>query len=185
MNLRFIAAIVCTGFLLLAGCRPLEQSRREEEAPSSVRKEEPKAPLSTYEKTFNPARYDQEIRDVQGTHEITEGKGTVRSEEDSLVVESEIAQGFRIQIFATPNIDEANAMKMAAAQSVIEDSIYVVFDPPLYKVRLGDFQTRVEANQKLATLVDKGFPDAWVVSDRIVLRKSVRVRASEIPPIEK
>jgi hypothetical protein len=185
MNGRLIAAIACAGLLLMTGCQSSEESQRAEEPTPTTREQEQKAPLSTYEKTFDPALYDQEISDVERTHEITKEKGAAPSEEDSLVVESEFAQGFRIQIFATANIDEANAMKMAAAQKVTEDSIYVVFDPPLYKVRLGDFQTRVEANQKLAALVDEGFPDAWVVSDRIVLRKSVRARPSEIPPTEK
>jgi len=185
MICRFIAAIFCTGLILTVGCGPSEKSRREEAAVPGVSEREQKAPLSSYERTFNPALYDQEITDVQKAHEVTREKGVVRSDEDSLVTETELVQGFRIQIFATANIDEANAMKMAAAQRVTEDSIYVVFDPPLYKVRLGDFQTRVEANQRLATLVEKGFPDAWVVSDRIVLRKYVRGRPTELPPTEK
>jgi hypothetical protein len=185
MNQRFVAAIVCASLILLGGCRPSEESRREEEAAPSTRGGEEKAPLSTYEKTFNPALFDQEIRDVPRTQEITKEQGTVGNQEDSLVVESELAQGFRVQIFATANIDDANAMKMAAAEREPEDSIYVVFDPPLYKVRLGDFRTRIEANQKLASLVDMGFPDAWVVSDRIFLRKFVRVRPAEIPQTEK
>jgi hypothetical protein len=185
MNSRSVAAIICAGLILLGGCRSSEESLKKEEAAPSAGEREQKAPLSTFEKTFNPSLYDQEIREVQRTHEISKEKGAARNEEDSLVVESEFAHGFRIQIFATAHIDEANAMKMAAAQRVTEDSIYVVFDPPLYKVRLGDFQTRVEANQKLASLADKGFPDAWVVSDRIVLRKSVRFRPSEIPQSEK
>jgi hypothetical protein len=185
MNQRIFPAIVCAGLLVMLGCRSAEEPQRAEAPTPTTHEREQKAPLSTYEKTFDPALYDQEISGVQRAHETTEGKGTATNEEDSLVVESEFAQGFRIQIYATGNIDEANAMKMAAAQKVTEDSIYVVFDPPLYKVRLGDFRTRVEANQKLAALQDEGFPDAWVVSDRIVLRKSVRVRPSEIPPTEK
>ncbi len=91
-------------------------------------------------------------------------------------MEAEYLQGFRIQIFATANIDEANAMKTTASQIITGDSLYVVFDPPVYKVRMGDFMSRLEASRKLSTLLDRGFPDAWVVNDQIIRRKLVRVK---------
>jgi hypothetical protein len=39
----------------------------------------------------------------------------------------------------------------------------------------------MEANKRLASLIETGFPDAWVVSDRIVQRKLIRVRPLEAP----
>ena len=70
-------------------------------------------------------------------------------------------------------------MRMTAEQHFTEDSLYVVFDPPVYKVRVGDFRTRAEASQRLGVIVSEGFSDAWVVWDRIVLRKVVRVQAEQ------
>ena len=39
-------------------------------------------------------------------------------------MESELTQGYRIQIFATGNFDEANAMRETAVQRLTEDSVY-------------------------------------------------------------
>jgi hypothetical protein len=70
---------------------------------------------------------------------------------------------------------------LTAAQRITEDSLYVVYDPPVYKVRIGDFPTRAEANQKLTTVIGQGFSDAWVVGDRIIQRKLVRVPSQLTP----
>jgi hypothetical protein len=49
----------------------------------------------------------------------------------------------------------------------------------VYKVRVGDFANRYEANQRLPEFVEKGYRDAWIVPDRIVQRKLVRVSISK------
>lgn len=180
MSRRTLALAPWVGLILLSACTTREQTREEMqiEEPSARAQS---APLPRYEATFNPSDYDEEIEEAQKSRDQEGRQKRIEAEQDSVIVESESAQGFRIQIFATPSIDEANAMKMTAAQKVIEDSVYVVFDPPVYKVRLGDFKTRIEAGRRLSSLVETGFPDAWVVSDRIVHRKFIRVRPSENP----
>jgi hypothetical protein len=97
---------------------------------------------------------------------------------DSTIVETVETQGFRIQIFATGSIDEATASQ-TVARNQVGDSVYVVYDPPVYKVRVGDYATRLEANQRLTRIVNMGYDDAWVVSDKISLRRVTRVARSE------
>lgn len=180
MSNRYLALAPWIAVVLFSTCTTREQIR------DHTQSEEPSArpqsgPLARYEANFDPSDYDEEIEEAQKPRDLEGHRGRSEAEQDSVIVESEFAQGFRIQIFATPSIDEANAMRMTAVQKVTEDSIYVVFDPPVYKVRLGDFRTRMEANKRLASLIETGFPDAWVVSDRIVQRKFTRVRALELP----
>jgi hypothetical protein len=172
----FIPAIA----LFLSGCGSTGSSRKE--STSLPEEREQKVPLSQFEKAFNPSDYDDEIEEIQKQHVLEQQKTTAAAhQEDSVVVESEYAQGYRIQIFATGNIDEANAMRMTALQHITEDSLYVVFDPPVYKVRVGDFRTRTEAKLKLGEIVGFGFADAWVVSDKIVQRKLVRLQTTNPP----
>lgn len=165
---------------LLSGCGSSEQVRKE--SASSAEEKEQRVLLSRYEQTFNPSDFDDEIAEVQKQHVIEQQKAA-EQQRDSVVVESEFSQGYRIQIFASGSIDEANAMRMTAAQHITDDSLYVVFDPPVYKVRVGDFRTRAEASQRLGVIIGEGFTDAWVVGDRIVLRKLVRVQSE--PPQQK
>ncbi len=166
--------------LLLSGCG--SSGSLQKDSPSPAEEKEQRVLLSRYERSFNPSDFDDEIAEVQKQHALEEERAA-EHQRDSIVVESEFSQGYRIQIFASGSIDEANAMRMTAAQHITDDSLYVVFDPPVYKVRVGDFHTRAEANQRLGVVVGEGFTDAWVVGDRIVLRKLVRVQTQ--PPQQK
>ena len=169
-------ALTMAGFaalFMLSGCGSSGETSRN--AAASSDQQDHRVPLSLYEKTFNPSDYDVEITEVQRQHKIEEDRAAAERQRDSIVVESSFTQGYRIQIFATGNIDEANAMRMTALQRLTEDSLYVVYDPPNYKIRIGDFVTRADANQRLATVIAQGFADAWVVGDRIVQRTLIRV----------
>jgi hypothetical protein len=140
-------------------------------------KEGEKAPLEVFESTFQPSRYDE---DVEAIEQRLGERGVQPDEQrDSVKVEEEVLPGFRIQIFASPRIDEATLAKQTAAQLITTDSLYIVFDPPVYKVRVGDYPTRLEANRALASIMQKGYPDAWIVTDRIIQRKYIPIRRDE------
>ncbi|MBI3585595.1 MAG: SPOR domain-containing protein [Ignavibacteriales bacterium] len=175
MTARFSLFFLTLAALLFASCKTTEPTLKRQQPAET--KSHRKVPLSQYEATFNPSDYDEDIEQVQKPHTTANHIIDEESTADSIIVESEFLQGFRIQIFASVSIDEANAMKSAAAPKITEDSIYVVFDPPVYKVRVGDYRARIEASQKLPKFVEMGFPDAWVVGDQIIQRKIIRVKA--------
>ncbi|MBI4417517.1 MAG: SPOR domain-containing protein [Ignavibacteriales bacterium] len=129
-----------------------------------------------YEATLRPSEFDEEVEIIQKDHE-KQGESALPFEvpSDSTVVETVEVQGFRIQVFASSSIDEASAAQIVAREKVGTDSVYVVYDPPVYKVRVGDYATRLEANQRLPRLVHLGYTDAWVVSDKISLRRVTRI----------
>lgn len=79
--------------------------------------------------------------------------------------------GFRIQIFMESGndaVEKANAA-MAEFQLKYPDiPIYLVFGQPYYRLRVGDFRTRLEA-EKAHRLLVKEYKKAFVTSDRIQL----------------
>ena len=156
--------------LFAAACSPSKQAVVEEQMNKTG-----KAPLSYFEATLNPSDYDEEIVHIQNVQVGENQREELNIPKDSVAVEEEILQGFRIQIFASASIDEANSTRASALQKFVVDSVYVVYDAPVYKVRVGDFPSRYDANQRLPRLIEKGFPDAWVVPDRIVQRKITRI----------
>ena len=176
MKLSLLLITLLAVFVVLSGCGSSESTRKG--SPSPATEQEQRVPLSKFERAFNPSDYDDEIEAVQKQHESEQERAAAGKQQDSVIVESELTQGYRIQIFASGSFDDANAMRQTAVQRLTEDSIYVVFDPPTYKVRVGDFRTRVEANQRLGVISALGFADAWVVGDKITLRKTVRVQPS-------
>ncbi len=80
--------------------------------------------------------------------------------------------GFRIQIYAGSKMELANGTKADFVQSFGHDdySVYQNWQPPHFRVRVGDFLSRQEAMRELAT-IRQVFPDAFVVIDQINLPK--------------
>jgi hypothetical protein len=162
---------------LLSACSSSHRTSDNTRSTSGQKQEGEKAPLSTYEATFQPSAYDEAPEVVEQQLAAQQEPSDLRR--DSVAVEEETLQGYRIQIFASSRIDEALLAKQTAAQLITTDSLYIVFDPPVYKLRVGDYRTRLDANRALASIIQKGYPDAWIVSDRIVQRHFVRIRREE------
>lgn len=106
-------------------------------------------------------------------------RDTAAVKKDTLIVISSqpgplTMPGFRIQIFSSRNLSEAYQVKLRADSLLSGFNIYLIYDPPYYKVRVGDFHVRYEANQAMALIVAHGFPNAWVVPDNIFRNSAVR-----------
>ncbi len=79
--------------------------------------------------------------------------------------------GFRIQIF----FDSGNNSK-TKAQSIYDDFLakypgvgaYLTFKAPNYKVRVGDFRTKLDARRFLNEII-VNYPNAWIIEDLIKL----------------
>ncbi len=171
--------------LLLAGllvgmtaCGSSSPQSSDQQKERQETKKEMKAPLSHYEATLDPSDYDEEVEAVQKKQDVERPHVELNIPKDSTTVEETPQLGFRIQVFSTSSIDEAMKMKSEVLAKLPQDSVYVVYDPPVYKVRLGDFPSRYDASIKLSSVVDLGFPDAWIVPDNIVRRKVVQVPRS-------
>ncbi len=77
-------------------------------------------------------------------------------------------QGYRVQIFATLYPEKAEAL----AEGIRAEwgyPVYVIHDPTdgLYKVRVGDFVTRAEAEALRDRFRSRGFTDAFLVQDQV------------------
>jgi hypothetical protein len=79
--------------------------------------------------------------------------------------------GYRIQIF----FDSGNNSK-TKAQSIYEGfkakypdvRAYLSFKSPNYKVRVGDFRSRLDA-QRFLNDINNEYPNAWIIADQINL----------------
>lgn len=70
--------------------------------------------------------------------------------------------GYRVQICATSDEEKARAIKRKAMLR-FDERVYMVYDTPYYKVRVGDCRTRMEAEELKKKAIQKGFHDAWIV----------------------
>jgi len=77
--------------------------------------------------------------------------------------------GYRIQIFFDSGLNSSDRARQAKDEFLLifpETPAYVSWKAPNYRVRVGDFKTRLEAEKKLQ-LIFADYPNAWVIKDEI------------------
>ena len=108
-----VAASIAVG-LFIAGCSSSQRFLGEEKSKSETAKEK-KLPLAEYEATLHPADFDKEVEIVQKEqNEERKESAPLVIPKDSSFVQEDVLQGFRVQIFSSSSVDEANAIKSAA-----------------------------------------------------------------------
>ena len=82
--------------------------------------------------------------------------------------------GFRVQVFSDsgPNSKtKAQSMHDEILSKFPGTGVYLSFKSPNYKVRVGDFRTRLDAQRFLIGII-ADYPNAFIIADQINLPKS-------------
>ena len=80
----------------------------------------------------------------------------------------ETLAGFRVQVLLTQEIDQATHMRDSLDLLFPDEWVYIVYETPLYKVRVGNYLERPMANKMSRDLIERGFKDSWVVQDLVI-----------------
>src|SRR5262245_48050050 len=75
--------------------------------------------------------------------------------------------GWRVQIHAFPTMASAEAAAAKARQRFTEP-VYVEYQAPMYKVRVGDFLTKDDARHMVNRAKAENYTQAWVVEDLVM-----------------
>lgn len=159
MRVRTIRML--TAVLALAGAGCAGGSRSGEDG------EDAAAEMRRREKEFTPSEFDRPPEMMLKDAATDSAIAPPETPTPSPVTEPELVPGFRVQIYSSSDIDEANALKTAAEGVFPAERFYIVYDPPIYKVRAGDFTSRHEADRFARVLREGGYNDAWIVPDRV------------------
>ncbi len=153
-------------FLLFFSCATTRKSTKP-----PVEKAEP----TTYDESFDPLTLNDE--DIQFPKEEpkvpqpTPESQPLKTEIPPAKVgeENQLVEGYRVQLLATKDIESATIAKKEAEFAFAEDSVnvYIEFDSPYYKLRIGDCKTREEAERLREIARRKGYPSAWIVRSKV------------------
>jgi hypothetical protein len=77
------------------------------------------------------------------------------------------AAGYRVLVLTTDNLEEANNMKSEIYFKTDQKPVYISFDPPFYKVKVGDFINSTEASEFGFKLNQMGYTESKVVRDTV------------------
>lgn len=80
------------------------------------------------------------------------------------------AKGFRIQVVSTRDRNEAISAKTKMLQSFPAHNSYIQYNAPFFKLKLGNFKTRAEAEQVMRQVV-KFYPSgSFIVAETIEVK---------------
>ena len=77
-----------------------------------------------------------------------------------------IIEGFRVQILATEELAKAEQLQKDLS-NILNQNIYIVFEAPNYKVRVGNFIDRNKAEVFRKNILNKGYTSSWIIRTRI------------------
>lgn len=157
----------------MSGCGAVSTSGRYETGDSQKEKTETEK-VETAE-TFNlkPYRPDLNLETKEFITDVyTENSGAwfeydsiIEPNKNKKIVGTE--DGYRVQVIATDDLDEANKINTEINSQIPTQRSYVNFEPPFYKVKVGDFTEISEANNLRFRLSQMGFTESKVVRETI------------------
>ncbi len=106
----------------------------------------------------NPPNFPKVVLPSFTTEEI--------AETDTLDSTSYLVKGYRVQILISQNVNELEVIQDKLMKSV-DKKIYIIFELPNYKLRVGNFLNRKEAESFQKKIVRLGYRTAWVVPTMI------------------
>lgn len=140
-------------------------------------------PISRYNETLaGSSLYEVLPAGVQLHQSANVTQAAMRQIEDNA---SALTDGYRIRIFFDNKQDARNASlesEMRFCRLFPGYNTYRTFQNPFFKVTVGDFRTKVDAQKALQKIV-KVFPSAFIVKEKMrfpVISETVRVRMDTV-----
>ena len=83
--------------------------------------------------------------------------------------------GFRIQIYVGNDRKAADDAKIYTYQKYPEIFPYLSYQQPIYKVKIGDFLNRMDAERYYSDIKDL-YPSAMILPDKVEIKKGIMVK---------
>ncbi len=77
-----------------------------------------------------------------------------------------LINGYRVQVLATRFYEKADSLRESLVAQ-FHNEVYIDFEAPNYKVRIGNFPVRKDAEALQDQLIKQGFSSAWIIRTRV------------------
>ena len=168
--------IAILSFTLLMGCA----ATKKVNAPSGRKSKTTvkTLPIGQYDESFDPLTLEDDDITIQKRNDLLQketqhlkNNSKITSETtipDSLKTYKE-ADGYRVQIFAGRDIQAATMAETRAKEDFEPKGykVYLIFEAPFYKVRIGDFTDRNDAENVRDLAKGIGYKSAFVARSKV------------------
>ena len=84
-----------------------------------------------------------------------------------------IIEGYRVQILVTRNSHSADSIRAVLSDEIDED-VYITYEVPYYKIRVGNCVDRKQAEELQQRLAELGYTSAWIIRTRVKAPELIR-----------
>jgi len=81
--------------------------------------------------------------------------------------------GWKVQAFITNDFDRADSVFRKLITNFPPEDVEKAFYSPYYKIRIGNCQTREEAERMLRRVENLGFREAWIIQTKIKSKERI------------
>ncbi|MBD3168714.1 MAG: hypothetical protein GF307_04470 [candidate division Zixibacteria bacterium] len=123
------------------------------------------------EKEFDPMAFDGDAEPIvpqwstggSSPDSLLSNYNLIGGKDDSL--QSSENYVYRVQVFASRFLQEAEVARDEMF-GLFDETIYLDFEEPYYKIRIGNFETAEEGEEFLSRVRELGYTEVWLVKVR-------------------
>jgi hypothetical protein len=152
--------LVVIAFIITAGCSSTKEV---------VKEDIPVQDVYQYDESFDPLSLEDDDILIAGDDSTPTVDNTENNPNPEEIVTTKEITGFRVQILATKNIETASLFEQEASERFghLDHKTYLIFEAPLYKIRVGDCKERIEAEELRDLAMQYGYRESFIVKSKI------------------
>jgi hypothetical protein len=138
-----------------------------------VKDETPLQDTYQYDESFDPLSLDDDDILIAGDNNAQViDNNNINPDTENIIALKEIT-GFRVQILATKNIETASLFEQEASERFghLDHKTYLIFEAPLYKIRIGDCKERTQAEELRDLAMQYGYRESFIVKSKIQIQE--------------
>lgn len=165
LMLNFTTTLIVLTFLLLLGADNLFSTGKHVSGSSAF------TPVNKSFLNLNSEKPAIQIN-IKKDKELTEVLKDKYALEKTVTQDSVLAEinGFRVQIYTTDDLDIAKAKIVIFNELFQPENVKLDFDPPYFKIRLGNLRNKDEAEKFKEKLADMGFRNLMIIRSKVIVK---------------
>jgi len=127
-----------------------------------------------YDETFDPLILEDDDILIAGDDNPTVIDNTPNNDPNTEpIVPTKEVTGFRVQILATKNIETASLFEQEASERFghLDHKTYLIFEAPLYKIRVGNCKERAKAEELRDLAMQYGYRESFIVKSKVQIQE--------------
>lgn len=118
-----------------------------------------------------PARASAPVENLTVNRQLDAVLDTLASKNRSI----RYAPGYRVQVYVGTQRQKVEEAKLLIYQNFPELSPYLTYSQPTYKLKVGDFMRRIDADRYYSS-IKQLIPSAQLQPDKVILRRSLLIK---------